>query len=146
MLMADFATAVKYELPIKVVVIKNDFLGQIKWEQMVFLGNPEYGVELQPIDFVKVAEACGGTGITIDDPADARPASPRRWRGPVRSLIEAVVDPLEAPMPARHHARAGHPLRRVARPRPAEGARDRPARPARRSARWSRAEWVAPRT
>jgi pyruvate dehydrogenase (quinone)/pyruvate oxidase len=29
MLMADFATAVKYDLPIKVVVIKNDYLGQI---------------------------------------------------------------------------------------------------------------------
>jgi len=55
MLMADFVTAVKHDLPIKVVVIKNDVLGQIKWEQMVFLGNPEYGVELAPIDFVKVA-------------------------------------------------------------------------------------------
>src|ERR1051326_2031778 len=42
MLMADFVTAVKYKLPIKVVIIKNNTLGQIKWEQMVFLGNPEY--------------------------------------------------------------------------------------------------------
>jgi len=46
MLMADFVTAVKYNLPIKVVIIKNNTLGQIKWEQMVFLGNPEYGVDL----------------------------------------------------------------------------------------------------
>ncbi|MBV8269960.1 MAG: thiamine pyrophosphate-requiring protein, partial [Planctomycetaceae bacterium] len=60
MLGCEFITAVKYHLPIKVVVIKNNTLGQIKWEQMVFLGNPEYGVELQPIDFVKFAEACGG--------------------------------------------------------------------------------------
>ncbi len=44
MLMGEFATCVKYKLPIKVVVIKNNTLGQIKWEQMVFLGNPEYGV------------------------------------------------------------------------------------------------------
>src|SRR5262249_22555395 len=57
MLMAELVTAVKYKLPIIVVVIKNDVLGQIKWEQMVFLGNPEYGVALQPIDFVKFAEA-----------------------------------------------------------------------------------------
>ncbi len=101
MLMADFATAVKYGLPIKVFVIKNDVLGQIKWEQMVFLGNPEYGVELHPIDFAKVAEACGGTGITIDDP-EACPdqvEAALRTNGPV--IIEAVVDPLEAPMPAR---------------------------------------------
>jgi pyruvate dehydrogenase (quinone)/pyruvate oxidase len=61
MLMAEFATACKYNLPIKVVVIKNNTLGQIKWEQMVFLGNPEYGVELHPINFSMFAEACGGT-------------------------------------------------------------------------------------
>jgi len=100
MLMAEFATAVKYELPIKIVVVKNNTLGQIKWEQMVFLGNPEYGCELQPIDFAAFAHACGGTGVTIDDPArcgemlDAALAAP----GPV--LIEAVVDPYEPPMPA----------------------------------------------
>ena len=63
MLMADFATAVKYRLPIKVVVVRNNTLGQIKWEQMVFLGNPEYGVELQPIDFADIARACGGQWI-----------------------------------------------------------------------------------
>src|SRR5262249_47543681 len=48
MLMGDFATACKYRLPIIVVIIKNNVLGMIKWEQMVFLGNPEYGVELHP--------------------------------------------------------------------------------------------------
>src|SRR5438093_8695396 len=48
MLMGEFATAVKYQLPIKIVIIKNNTLGQIKWEQMVFLGNPEFGCELHP--------------------------------------------------------------------------------------------------
>jgi pyruvate dehydrogenase (quinone) len=100
MLMAELATAVKYQLPIRVVVYKNDVLGQIKWEQMVFLGNPEFGVELQPIDFVKVAEACGARGVRIDDPADARRLLEDAFGtdGPV--LIEAVVDPNEPPMPA----------------------------------------------
>src|SRR2546421_304645 len=68
MLMADFVTAVKYKLPIKVVIIKNNTLGQIKWEQMVFLGNPEYGVDLQPIDFAEFAHACGGIGFSVEDP------------------------------------------------------------------------------
>src|SRR5205807_7311667 len=71
MLMAEFATAVKYKLPIRVVVLKNNTLGQIKWEQMVFLGNPEYGCELQPIDFAAFARACGGTGFTITEPGEA---------------------------------------------------------------------------
>jgi pyruvate dehydrogenase (quinone) len=101
MLMAEFATAVKYQLPIKVVVVKNNYLGQIKWEQMVFLGNPEYGVDLQPIDFAKVAEACGGTGVTIDDPTSCDELVARALAMPGPVLIEAVVDPLEAPLPPR---------------------------------------------
>ena len=72
MLMAEFLTAVKYQLPIKVVIVKNNSLGQIKWEQMVFLGNPEHGVELQPIDFVKVAEACGAVGFRCETPGEVR--------------------------------------------------------------------------
>jgi pyruvate dehydrogenase (quinone)/pyruvate oxidase len=100
MLMADLATAVKYRLPIKVVVVKNDVLGQIKWEQMVFLGNPEYGVELQPIDFVKVAEACGATGIRIDDPMSCGERMDHALRTPGPVVVEAVVDPLEPPLPA----------------------------------------------
>jgi pyruvate dehydrogenase (quinone) len=63
MLMGELATAVKYRMPIKVVVINNNSLGQIKWEQMVFLGNPEYVCDLQPIDFTQVARACGATGV-----------------------------------------------------------------------------------
>jgi pyruvate dehydrogenase (quinone) len=99
MLMAEFATAVKYELPIRVVVIKNDTLGMIKWEQMVFLGNPEYGCELQPIDFAAFARACGGTGFTVDDSERCGEVldTALATEGPV--LIEAVVDPFEPPMP-----------------------------------------------
>src|SRR5256886_8527084 len=69
MLMADFVTAVKYKLPIKVVIVKNNTLGQIKWEQMVFLGNPEYGVDLHSIDFAAFTHACGGVGVPVDEPA-----------------------------------------------------------------------------
>src|SRR6202007_2085168 len=58
MLMPEFVTAVKYKLPIKIVIVKNNSLGQIKWEQMVFLGNPEYACDLAPINFAEFARAC----------------------------------------------------------------------------------------
>lgn len=101
MLMAEFATAVKYNLPVKVIVIKNNTLGMIKWEQMVFLGNPEYGCELQPIDFAAFARACGGVGLTIDDPAQcgATLDEALKTNGPV--IVEAVVDPFTPPAPAK---------------------------------------------
>jgi pyruvate dehydrogenase (quinone)/pyruvate oxidase len=101
MLMGEFATAVKYGLPVKIVVIKNNTLGMIKWEQMVFLGNPEYGVELQPIDFVKFAEACGGVGFRCERPDEVRPALEAMMRAERPALVEAVVDPFEPPLPAR---------------------------------------------
>jgi pyruvate dehydrogenase (quinone) len=99
MLMGEFATAVKYRLPIKVVVIKNNSLGMIKWEQMVFLGNPEYGCELQPIDFAGFARVCGGTGFTIEDPAKCGEILDHALATPGPVIIEAVVDPFEPPMP-----------------------------------------------
>jgi pyruvate dehydrogenase (quinone)/pyruvate oxidase len=100
MLMAEFATAVKYKLPVKIFVVKNNTLGQIKWEQMVFLGNPEYGVELQPIDFAMVAQACGATGLTIHDPADCGSVVEAALTAPGPVVVEAYVDPYEPPLPA----------------------------------------------
>lgn len=101
MLMGEFVTAVKYNLPIKIIVIKNNTLGQIKWEQMVFLGNPEYGVELAPIDFAAFARACGGHGFTIDDPATCGDVLDEALATPGPVVIEAVVDPFEPPLPAK---------------------------------------------
>ena len=101
MLMGEFATAVKYKLPIKIVIIKNNTLGQIKWEQMVFLGNPEYGCELNPIDFALFARACGGAGFTIDDPKACGDILDQALMTPGPVVIEAIVDPNEAPMPAK---------------------------------------------
>lgn len=101
MLMADFVTAVKYKLPIKVVIIKNNTLGQIKWEQMVFLGNPEYAVDLQPIDFAAFAHACGGVGFSVEDPADCGRTLEEFLAVPGPAILQAAVDPFEPPMPAK---------------------------------------------
>src|SRR6185312_7830958 len=101
MLMADFVTAVKYKLPIKVVIIKNNTLGQIKWEQMVFLGNPEYGVDLHPIDFAAFAHACGGVGFSVEDPAQCGHMMEEFLAAPGPAILQASVDPFEPPMPAK---------------------------------------------
>lgn len=99
MAMGDLATLVQHKLPVKIIVIRNNTLGLIKWEQMIYLGNPEYGVDLQPIDFVKVAEGCGLRGVRIEDPKKCgkQLAEALKLDGPV--LIECLTDPLEPPMP-----------------------------------------------
>ena len=130
MLMGELATCVKYNLDVKIVVIKNNALGQIKWEQMVFLGNPEYGCELQPIDFVGVARACGAQATRIEDPAKCGETLQEALATPGPVLIEAVVDPNEPPMPPKatlqpDGASRRKPGARHARPRPQDRANHR---------------------
>jgi pyruvate dehydrogenase (quinone)/pyruvate oxidase len=66
---------------------------------MVFLGNPEYVCDLQPIDFAAVARGFGLQGYAIDDPAECAETLRQALAEPGPVLVEAVVDPHEPPMP-----------------------------------------------
>ena len=99
MLMGEIITAVAYKLPIKFVIIKNNTLGQIKWEQMVFEGNPEYQCDLFPIDFVALARSVGAEGVCIDSQKDAGALFDKALAIPGPVIIECVVDPLTAMLP-----------------------------------------------
>jgi pyruvate dehydrogenase (quinone) len=82
-----------------VIVIKNNALGMIQWEQMVQDGNPQFGVDLYPIDFAKVAEACGVAGYTIELPDQAEPILRRALQAEGPVVVQCVVDPQEPPLP-----------------------------------------------
>jgi pyruvate dehydrogenase (quinone) len=99
MLMGEVATLVKYKLPVKVIVIKNNVLGMIKWEQMVLEGNPQYGVELQPIDFAAYARACGAAGFTVERPDECEGTLREALSTDGPAIVEAVVDANEPPLP-----------------------------------------------
>ncbi len=75
MQLGEFATAVQHRLNLKMLVIRNGVLGQIKWEQMLFLGNPEFACEVPPIDFARAAEAMAGA----DSPSRTRRRRTRCW-------------------------------------------------------------------
>ena len=99
MTMMELATVAKYKLPVKVFIIKNNTLGQIKWEQIVFEGNPEFGCDLHPIDFAKYAEAVGVKGFTLDKAEDAEKIIGEAFKHDGPALVECVIDPNEPPMP-----------------------------------------------
>ena len=85
---------------------------------MAFLGNPEYGCELQPIDFVAVARACGGAGFRIEDPAECGAVLDEALAAPGPALVEAVVDHSSRRPPvtweqAKHFAGVARPRRAV---------------------------------
>ncbi|MGH9007367.1 MAG: thiamine pyrophosphate-dependent enzyme [Acidimicrobiales bacterium] len=101
MLMAEFGTACRYRLPIKVVINNNASLGQIMWEQLV-LGYPEYGIRFgQRPDFAPWAEACGGKGIRVDKCDDLEHALVEAFEYPGPALVDVTVNPDEPPMPGK---------------------------------------------
>ncbi|MGE3541246.1 MAG: thiamine pyrophosphate-dependent enzyme [Candidatus Tectimicrobiota bacterium] len=99
MLLGEVATLVKYNLPVKIIVFKNNVLGMIKWEQMALEGNPEFGVALPPIDFATCARACGAAGYSIEKPAEVETILRQAFAYPGPAVIEALVDPTEPPLP-----------------------------------------------
>ena len=98
MLMAEMATAVRYELPIKVIVFKNNSLSMDRFEQEE-MGYKPYGDALQPIDFAKIAEACGAEGYRCDKPADVASTLKQALASKRPAVIEVNVDPDEPPLP-----------------------------------------------
>jgi pyruvate dehydrogenase (quinone) len=96
MLMAEMTTAVQHNLPVKIIVLKNNSLAEVKFEQ-VELGNPSFGCDLSPIDFVAFARACGAEGYRCERPEEVRPAIRAALSSPRPALVEALVDPEEKP-------------------------------------------------
>lgn len=99
MQLGEFSTAVRYGIDLKVLVLKNNMLNQIAWEQMMFLGNPQFGCELQPIDFAKAAEAMGGRGFSVANVGDLESVLDEAFRTPGPVVIEALVDAYQPMMP-----------------------------------------------
>ena len=96
MLMAELTTAVANKLPAKIVVLKNNSLAEVMFEQQE-IGNPSFGCELAPIDFVAFAKACGADGFRCETPEQIEPALRAAFSAPGPALVEAVVDAGEKP-------------------------------------------------
>ena len=101
MLMAEFITAVRHELPIKVFINNNHEYGQILWEQMV-LGYPEFGVRHKSVaNYSAFAEANGGLAYRVERAADVEQAVRGALQHPGPALVDCLTNPDEPPMPAK---------------------------------------------
>lgn len=100
MTMNDFVTAVKYRLPMVVVVLNNHKIAMIKFEQEV-MGNLEYATDLHNPNFALFAEACGGIGYRVERVEDLSLAFQNAIHQEKPVIIDVVVDVDEAPMPAK---------------------------------------------
>ncbi|MBN1195311.1 MAG: rubredoxin [Methanomicrobiaceae archaeon] len=92
MAMADFVTAVKYDLPMVVVVLSNRQLGMIRVEQMMEQYE-NYATDLLNPDFAAYADACGGVGIRVERPGDLGPAIERAMALNRPVIVDVLTDP-----------------------------------------------------
>lgn len=91
MLMADFLTAVRYDLPIVVLVLNNSKLGFITMEQEV-RGLPDYGTGLTNPDFAEIARACGGIGYRVEDPQALESVLAEAMAQGKPTIVDVLVD------------------------------------------------------
>ena len=95
-LMGELSTAVRYKLPIKIVVMKNNSLSEVRFEQED-LGNEAFGCDLTPIDFALYAKCCGAAGFACDSPQELGEIMSEFLSSPGTALLEATVDSEEKP-------------------------------------------------
>ncbi|MGW8288901.1 MAG: thiamine pyrophosphate-binding protein, partial [Candidatus Bathyarchaeia archaeon] len=91
MLMADFLTALKYQMPIKVFILNNQSLGMIKQEQKVE-GYQPWQTELYNYNFAEYAENSGGTGIKVTEPSELETAIEKALSANKSAIVDIDTD------------------------------------------------------
>ena len=99
MSMHDFPTAVKYDLPIVVVILNNQNLGMIQYEQQE-KGHVNYATALENVDYAKFAEACGGKGFSVTKHEELIPALKNAFQSQKPSIIDVAIED-EPPLPGK---------------------------------------------
>ncbi len=96
----ELATVAQYNIPVKVVILNNAFLGMVRqWQELFF--DRKYSqtdISVQP-DFVKVAEAYGIKGYRIEDPKEVEPFLKSLVKMKEAVVVDFVVDREECVFP-----------------------------------------------
>jgi acetolactate synthase-1/2/3 large subunit len=71
MTMQEMSTAVQYNLPIKIFILNNEYMGMVRqWQEILHGGRYSHSYSEALPDFVKMAEAFGCVGLRADKPAE----------------------------------------------------------------------------
>ncbi len=105
----ELATIVQYQLPVKVAILNNGYLGMVRQWQEFFYGKRYASSCMEGIspDFIKLAEAYGAVGLRATKPEEVIPTLKKAFSLPKPVIIDFVVDPEENVYPM---VPAGEPL------------------------------------
>ena len=96
MSLGEFLTAVRYQLPITVVVVNNGYLGMEK-DKMELQQMDSAPTTLTNPDFAKFAEACGGIGYRVEQPADLEAVLKEALNCGRPALVDVITSPVKFP-------------------------------------------------
>jgi acetolactate synthase-1/2/3 large subunit len=95
MTMAELRTAVEHELPIKVAILNNGYMGMVRQWQELFFGKRYSKSSLSNPDYANVAKALGAVGITVDKKADVPKAVKQMLKEKRPCVVDFKVEPEE---------------------------------------------------
>jgi acetolactate synthase-1/2/3 large subunit len=108
----ELATVVQYQLPIKVAILNNGYLGMIRQWQEFFYGKRYASSSLEGVspDFVKLADAYGATGLRATKPEEVVPLLKKAFSTSEPVIMDFQVDPEENVYPM---VASGEPLNQM---------------------------------
>jgi acetolactate synthase-1/2/3 large subunit len=96
MTMQEMSTAVQYELPIKIFIINNQYMGMVRqWQELLHGGRYAHSYSEALPDFVKLAEGYRAVGMRCEKPADLDGAIKEMIKVKRPVIFDCVVDPNE---------------------------------------------------
>jgi acetolactate synthase-1/2/3 large subunit len=95
MTLTELSTAVMYDLPVKVVILNNGYMGMVRQWQELFYGRRYSQSSLKSPSFAAVAQAMGAVGITVDKKEDIKDAISKMIAEKGPCLIDFRIEPEE---------------------------------------------------
>lgn len=96
MTLSEFLTAVRYQVPLTVVVMNNGYLAMEKDKMEMKMMDPSLTAITNP-DFAKFAEACGGKGFRVERPADLENVLQEAINSNQPALVDVITTPVKFP-------------------------------------------------
>jgi acetolactate synthase-1/2/3 large subunit len=107
----EMATLVQYGLPVKIAILNNNYLGMVRqWQQLFFERNYSQTPMELPIDFVKLAEAYGATGLRASKPEEVESVIKKALETPGPVIMEFKVSREENVLPMVPAGRSIHEM------------------------------------
>src|SRR5580693_8292170 len=96
MTMQEVSTAIQFNLPIKVFILNNQYMGMVRqWQELLHGGRYSHSYSEALPDFVKLAEAFGCLGLRADKPKELDDKIRQMIESPKAVLFDCRVDPAE---------------------------------------------------